>query len=943
MRRWCMVSVAVCTLGLAAGSSRMLAQTAPVSGHQDVVFDGREPRRGTPGDSAPAVSPKGISITPDNQILVELAPEDTSDANPFDLNGRTLVFTPDGPGRYSRSVRALAWEDDIGPAVADGQEIEFRSFTFDFADRSWSSFFVSRFGLITFGVPLRYSYEDPGNRFDTMSAIAGKLVADPTISPLYKPRLGGLRGSTDGVTQHVARRPEAVVITWITTEPAFWVHGVRPEKPLRFQTVLHADGRIAFSYADVTLGDGIVGLFPHDEVAKGDLVASVVDGADPDRPGHIDLLDASIYASNGDAVILEFTLREAVPDPPAGSRYSYRLHVDTDEPYWSHPVDWSDEDFTWQVDLRPGGERAARGRGVIRLLPSASPNQIALLARVGGDNGTSGAAFAAAVEFDDDSGAQADGSGMTAVELSAGGASLADLSRPDDGFTAEHAEVFHYRRRPDTQRISCRVVEALGDEFDLFVFHTEFRVDSQEAGSPWSMYAGNVGVTGIGGWTDGAPPCGEGRLKGHWTVPVWMSSRDVLGEARRHDERFDSGLLLFAHEFTHSWTAYASYDRNGEREPLHVSPAEYHWRADLHLPAAFPWHPNDPGPVSLMGGRHWRDNLDGTFTPLNGYWAGGHSWLDLYMMGLAEADEVPDMFILRNLRPVTEGDSRGPHTGEKEVVSIEQVIAAEGRRRPPAVRAQKDFNAGFIYLLEPGRKATSGMLRLHAEYRDKVIEHWHHVTGRRSRMTTVVPSVANRSPVPVGQLPDLVGLHVGRPEAVDVAGAFRDPDGHLLTYTAVSSAPGVATVTVSSSGLTVTPVGPGSAAMTVTATDDGGLSARQRFAVTVAARPTFTDHPIVPGTTPIRAIHFTELRNRIDAARRRGGLPAFRWTDAALVAGVTPVRRIHLMELRSALDAVYDAAGRTRPAYGDTRAEAAATPIRAAHIMELRAAVLRAE
>ena len=118
------MSVAVCTLctlGLTAGSSRMLAQTAPVSGHQDVVFDGREPRRRTPGDSAPAVSPKGISITPDNQILVELAPEDTSDANPFDLNGRTLVFTPDGPGRYSRSVRALAWEDDIGPVVADGQ------------------------------------------------------------------------------------------------------------------------------------------------------------------------------------------------------------------------------------------------------------------------------------------------------------------------------------------------------------------------------------------------------------------------------------------------------------------------------------------------------------------------------------------------------------------------------------------------------------------------------------------------------------------------------------------------------------------------------------------------------------------------------------------------------------------------------------------------------
>ncbi len=40
----------------------------------------------------------GISTTADNQILVELMPEDTTPANLFDLNGRTLVFTPDGEG-----------------------------------------------------------------------------------------------------------------------------------------------------------------------------------------------------------------------------------------------------------------------------------------------------------------------------------------------------------------------------------------------------------------------------------------------------------------------------------------------------------------------------------------------------------------------------------------------------------------------------------------------------------------------------------------------------------------------------------------------------------------------------------------------------------------------------------------------------------------------------
>ena len=73
------------------------------------------------GDSTPTRAIDGISITPDNQILVELMPEDTAPANLFDLNGRTLVFTPDGQGGYSREVQALAWEEDIGEAVVDGQ------------------------------------------------------------------------------------------------------------------------------------------------------------------------------------------------------------------------------------------------------------------------------------------------------------------------------------------------------------------------------------------------------------------------------------------------------------------------------------------------------------------------------------------------------------------------------------------------------------------------------------------------------------------------------------------------------------------------------------------------------------------------------------------------------------------------------------------------------
>ncbi len=201
----------------------------------------------------------------------------------------------------------------------------------------------------------------------------------------------------------------------------------------------------------------------------------------------------------------------------------------------------------------------------------------------------------------------------------------------------------------------------------------------------------------------------------------------------------------------------------------------------------------------------------------------------------------------------------------------------------------------------------------------------------------------NRAPQAVGALDDRT-LTVGdRALVLDVRPAFLDPDGDLLTFTAVSSSPRVAAVAVSADTVTVTPVRPGSATVAVTATDPASASATQRFSVVVETRATFTDHPIRPGTTPIKAVHFIELRERIEALRLRNRLAAFPWTDPTLVAGATPVRHVHLTELRSALDAVYDAARRSRPVYTDTRNAAGATAIKAAHIMELRAAVLEAE
>ena len=200
---------------------------------------------------------------------------------------------------------------------------------------------------------------------------------------------------------------------------------------------------------------------------------------------------------------------------------------------------------------------------------------------------------------------------------------------------------------------------------------------------------------------------------------------------------------------------------------------------------------------------------------------------------------------------------------------------------------------------------------------------------------------ANRAPAAVGRLPYRTLPLSGGAEIVDVGGVFRDPDGDALTYAAASSAPAVARARAAGTQVTLTPVAAGAATVTVSATDVGGsnATAAQRFVVTVVETTAFTDHPLRPGVTPIRAVHFLELRARIDGLRTRAGLSPFGWTDPVLTPGLTMVRQAHLTELRTALAQAYSAAGRPPPAYTDPELPAGATAIRAVHLMELRTAV----
>jgi hypothetical protein len=132
----------------------------------------------------------------------------------------------------------------------------------------------------------------------------------------------------------------------------------------------------------------------------------------------------------------------------------------------------------------------------------------------------------------------------------------------------------------------------------------------------------------------------------------------------------------------------------------------------------------------------------------------------------------------------------------------------------------------------------------------------------------------------------------------------------------------------------------GANVLTVTARDANGNIGTATLTAMLTIPVAFTDDPLVPRSTVIRAVHFAELRSAIDGVRGALGLMPFPWTDATLTPRSTPVSVVHLTELRNALKEAYQAAGRTLPTYTDSDVTARFTVIRASHLAELRAAVL---
>ena len=111
------------------------------------------------------------------------------------------------------------------------------------------------------------------------------------------------------------------------------------------------------------------------------------------------------------------------------------------------------------------------------------------------------------------------------------------------------------------------------------------------------------------------------------------------------------------------------------------------------------------------------------------------------------------------------------------------------------------------------------------------------------RFTATVRST-NEAPETAGSIPGQTVDEGGAIE-IDVEHYFSDPDGDDLDYAATSSRQDIASVDVSGSTVQIEGQQPGKASIEVTAEDPGGLTATQRYEVTVEESPNRA--PVVSG------------------------------------------------------------------------------------------------
>lgn len=173
----------------------------------------------------------------------------------FDLEGKTLQFTPVGTGGFAIALSPLIFDEELGQRLDlrndDALEIAL-PFRFPFYGRDRDRMFVNSNGSLSFG----------GRRLSPNPSTVSDL---PMIAPLWTDLDPSVRGGV-----FLKATSERVVVTWNEVPVS------RTSNKNTFQIVLERNGRFSMSFRRVDAQTGVTGVF------NGNLLAQIFFGRSVD-------------------------------------------------------------------------------------------------------------------------------------------------------------------------------------------------------------------------------------------------------------------------------------------------------------------------------------------------------------------------------------------------------------------------------------------------------------------------------------------------------------------------------------------------------------------------------------------------------------------------------------------------------------------------------------
>jgi hypothetical protein len=298
-------------------------------------------------------------------------------------------------------------------------------------------------------------------------------------------------------------------------------------------------------------------------------------------------------------------------------------------------------------------------------------------------------------------------------------------------------ENFHDYVSVDLQGLMKSLYQSESDRFDFVSLFSNFDLNPIPGAQAFAINVRNS-VRGIGNpsdkkaiFKDNDKYGSAGRLQ---NITFFGDLHQYPDIPEKNLTELDVSLIdIIAHEVAHRWLTYVKVLKDGKRTDNLLGRDKVHWSFFFDTEGSF-----------LEGSQilSRSSNSFETAKPFQRY-----SELDLYLMGLKPASEVKTSFYVDGagnfspnfpFRPESSPEEGVRFNGSPIAVGINDIVAANGSRKPNSSGAQKDFTHLFVLITKADQPATPEELQYLELVRATWTNFFSNSTGGQATMDTLL-------------------------------------------------------------------------------------------------------------------------------------------------------------------------------------------------------------